>query len=124
MSSAVTGTIGKVIVAGSEVVEIRNWTIDRNMDSPETSSMTSAGNREYKGGMKGWSGSFETVKYVNLHGTEAVGSFQVGATASASTPIFAGTVLITNAPVNVPFEDTVAYAHTFQGSGPCTPTVS
>jgi len=119
MSDAVTGIIGKVGIVGSgEILEIRNWTMDRNLDVPETSSMSSGGNREYKAGMKGWAGSFETIKFVDLHGTEAVGTFQVGASASASTPVFTGTILITNAPVNVPFDDTVAYAHTFQGSGP------
>jgi len=122
MSNAVTGKSGKVTI-GSEVVAIRNWTIDRNMDVPETSSMSSNGHREFKAGMKGWSGSFETVTYVDLHGTESLGTFYVGSAATASTPTFTGTVLVTNAPINVPYDDAVAYAHTFQGSGACTPAV-
>lgn len=125
MSDAVTGKTGKVLIEGTgEILEIRNWTMDRNLDTPETSSMSSNGWREFKAGMKGWSGSFETIKFVDLHGTEAVGSFYVGAAASGSEPIFSGTVNITNAPANVPFDDTVAYAHTFQGSGPLTVATS
>jgi len=126
MSEAVTGKDGKLLIAGSgEILEIRNWNIDRNLDTPETSSMSSVENwREFKAGMKGWSGSFETIKFTDLVATEAVGSFYVGDSASGSEPIFSGTVLITNAPVAVPYDDTVAYAHTFQGSGPCTVATS
>jgi len=127
MSSAVTGKEGRVkFPTTTEVTEIRNWQIDRPMDTPETSSMSSNSNREYKSGMKGWTGSFETIKFVDLAGSEAVGTFSVGsaAAATASTPRFSGTVLITNAPIEVPYDDTVSYKHTFQGSGPLTPAVA
>jgi len=124
MSNAVVGKSGKVIFSNSEVVAIKNWKIDRNTDAVETSSMSSGGNRSYKGGMKDWGGSFETNEFVDLAGQTAVGSFSVGTAAATSTPIFSGTVIITNAPVDAAFDGVVAYAHTFKGSGPCAVTTT
>jgi predicted secreted protein len=122
-STAVTGKNGKVII-GAEVAEIRNWKIARPQDTHDTSSMSSGGNREKKHGMKDWNGTFETIKYVDLSGTSVVASFYVGASATASTPIYSGTILISDAPVNVPYDDVVNYEHAFEGSGPCTPATS
>jgi predicted secreted protein len=114
---------GKILI-GSEVTEIRNWNIDRGADAIDATSMSSGGKKEFKVGLTSWNGSFETINYVNLHGSVAIGSFYTGTAASTTTPVFAGTVIITNAGVATPHDNMVAYAHTFQGSGVCTPTTS
>ena len=125
MSDAVTGKDGKVLIVGTgEIVEIRNWTLNRPMETPDATSMSSGGVREKKPGIKDGSGSFETINFQDLQGLEAVGSLQVGAAATASTPIFAGTILITDAPVETPYDDIVSYKHTFECSGPITVTVT
>ena len=123
MSSAVVGMSGKILI-GTEVTEIRNWSIDRNADAVDSTSMSSSGKREFKVGVTSWSGSFETINYVSLHGSAAIGSFYTGTAASSTTPVYAGTVIITNAGVATSFDGLVVYAHTFQGSGACSPTVS
>ena len=115
---------GVVIMPSGQVLEIRNWSISRPQDIHDTSSSSSGGNRQKKHGMKDWSGSFETIKYIDLSGVAGVGSFKVGATATASTPIYAGTVYIGDPGVACPYDDLVTYSHTFEGSGPCTVTVS
>jgi len=122
MSDAVTGKSGKVkFPTSTEVTEIRNWTLNRPMETPDATSMSSGGNREKKAGIRDWSGTFETIKFVDLAGQEAVGTLMVdGSGATASTPQFSGTMLISDAPVEVPYDDIVAYKHTFEGSGPCT----
>jgi len=115
MSNAVVGMFGKVVFAGAEVLEIENWEVTPKADAPETSTMSSGGNREYKIGMKGWSGSFATIAPVNLVGSVGVGSFQVG---TAASPVYSGTVLITQNAIAATYDGIVKYSHTFQGSGP------
>jgi len=125
MSNAAIGKVGKILLTGATVVEIRNWSIDRDVDQIDTSSMSSGGNREFKPGMAKWSGSFETIAYVDLVTIQnVIGSFFVGSAASTLTPCYAGTVNISKAPVEVPYDKEVAYKHAFVGSGPCTVTTS
>jgi hypothetical protein len=123
MSNAVVGMLGKVMF-GTEVTEIGAWSIERGADAIDSTSMSSGGKKEFKVGLTSWNGSFETINYVNLHGSVGVGSFYTGTAASSTTPVFAGTVIITNAGVAAPHDNLVRYAHTFQGSGICTPTIS
>lgn len=122
-SQGVTGKSGKVEI-GAEVVDIRNWDIAQPVDAVETTSMSSGGNGEFAVGISRWSGSFETLDWVDLSGTQTVGSFYTGAAATASTPVFAGTVIVTDAGIAVPYDGVVAYRHTFQGSGPLAVTVA
>ena len=124
MSDAVSGQNGKILFTGGTIIEIRNWNIARPADALDTTSMSSGGWKENKIGLKGWSGDFEVIKYVDLHGSQALGSFYVGTAAGTTTPVFAGTISITDAGIATPYDNIVAYRHTFQGSGPCTATVS
>ena len=125
MSSAVTGKDGLVkFPTSTEVTEIRNWNLSRPMETPDATSMSSNGWGENKSGIKRWSGDFETINFVDLQGQSGVGTLLVGAAATASTPTFTGTMRITDAPVAVQYDDTVAYKHTFIGHGPITTAVS
>jgi predicted secreted protein len=124
MSDAVVGLRGKVTFSGTEITEIQKWSITPTGKEINTSSMSSGGNYEYKMGMKGWSGSFDTIKYLNLHGSTAIGSFFVGSVASTNEPVYHGTVLITSIPITTDYDDKVVWSHSFQGSGALTIAVS
>lgn len=123
-SNAVVGMSGKVIFSGAEVVEVTDWGVEPVADTPETSSMSSGGNREYKIGMKGWTGNFNTNNFINLNASVAVGSFYVGSAAASYNPVYSGTVLIKSAPVAATYDGIVKYSHTFQGSGPLTVSIT
>jgi hypothetical protein len=121
MSEAVPGKYGKVVIVGTgEVLEIESWDIARPQDVLDASSMSSNGHREKKFGMDDWNGSFTTKKAVDLRGIVAVGSFFTGSAATSSTPAYSGTILISDAGINTPFEELVKWNHTFEGSGACT----
>jgi len=125
MSNAVTGKSGKINLSDTDIAETRNWSIRRKYETVDTTSQDSGGHRERKFAVDDWGGEFETIAFRDLHGSQGVGSFMVNRTgASASEPVFHGTILITEAPAEVEYAGEVKYRHTFEGSGACTVAVS
>lgn len=124
MSDAVAGYSGQVKFGGNVVAEVRNWTLSRATKALDATSMSSNGWREKKAGIREFSGSFEMLKYLDIAGSSAVGSFYTGTAAGSTTPVFSGTILITDEPTECPFDDLVVYKVTFEGSGSVTAAVS
>lgn len=119
MSQAVTGQNGTVTF-GSKVAEVKGFSVNTDCNTPDITSTDSNGWAEFLAGIKSWSGSFEALTCVNLVGSTGVGSFAVGTAASASTPIFSGTVIVKGPSVALAVEGEVRYSYNFQGSGPLT----
>lgn len=117
MSSAVTGCNGTVTF-GSKVAELKGFTINVDVNTPDVTSTDSNCWAEFLAGIKSWSGSFEALTCVDLIGSVGIGSFAVGTAASASTPIFTGTVIVKGPSATLAVENEVRYSYNFQGSGP------
>ena len=113
---ALTGKDG-VVNIGGVIAEVTQWSMDRNTEAVEATSMTSGGNREFVAGLFGWSGTFTLLKFINKTGAQAAATFQVAAAAGTASPKFSGSILITNEPVTVPVDGRVEYAYTFTGTG-------
>jgi len=123
VTSAVTGKAGSISV-GATTAEVFAWTMDRNTEAVEATSMDSGGNREYIVGLFGWSGTYSTLRFANRTGSQAAATFQVGASVGTATPTFKGGVIITNEPISCPVDGRVEYAYTFTGTGACTAATS
>jgi len=119
MTAAVTGKAGVVNIGGA-IAEVTQWSMDRNTEAVDATSMDSGGNSEFVDGLFSWSGTFTTLAFINKTGSQAAATFQVGAAPSAANPKFTGALILTNEPVAVPVEGRVEYAYTFQGTAACT----
>lgn len=124
MSDSVAGYSGKVVFNENVVAEVRNWTVNRPTKALDATSMSSGGWREKKAGVREFSGNFEILKYLDIAGSVAVGSFFTGTAAGSNTPAFSGTILITDEPAECPFDDLVVYKVNFEGSGSLTSSVA
>lgn len=119
VTAAVTGKAG-IVNIGGVVAEVTQWSMDRNSEAVEATSMSSAGNQEFIVGLFGWSGTFTTLAFLNKTGAQAAATFQVGASASAANPVFTGAIILTNEPVTVPVEGRTEYAYSFTGTAALT----
>lgn len=122
-TSAVVGKAG-VVNIGAALAEVTTWSMDRNTEAVDATSMSSGGNREFLPGLFNWAGVFTTLLFANKTGGPNAATFQVGATADVSNPKFTGQIIITNEPVEVAVDGVVQYAYTFQGTGSVTAATS
>lgn len=119
MSQAVSGKSGSVEFS-SKLAEVKGFTLNADCNTPDVTSTDSNGWAEFVAGVKSWSGSFDTLVCVDLVGSVGVGSFKVGTAASASTPIFTGTIIVKGPSATLAVEGEVRYSYNFQGTGPLT----
>ena len=122
-SAAVTGVSG-AIGFDTGVTEITKWVINRPSDIHDVTSMRGTGWRERKIGLHDWNGSFDTYTPLQFGGVRAIATFNVGTATTASTPTLIGTICIKDMPIETPFDDLVKYTYQFDGSGPCTMSLS
>ena len=135
--ATLTGNNGKITIAGEDVLNIRNFSIDVTSDTIEETTMTDD-TRQYLKGLSTWSGSADVyVDTANLTGGAdviaslivtggAVGDAGVacvfGLDNSAGTPTkkFSGTGIVTGFTVNSSMDGMVEGSISFQGSGALT----
>ena len=123
--AAVNGTGGSATFsdygAGNSDVtsNIKSWSLDYTADALETTDFASGGVREYIGGLKGWSGTFET----NLDATDVMPKpgtkTRLALTASASRT-FTGLAVLTGLGFAVGAADLNSLTVSFQGSSDLT----
>lgn len=116
-TAAVHGKAGKFSLGGSEVLEVSNWAMSRSTAVADVTSFTSVGDAEFVTGLKSRTGTFNCFRFQNISGSTLVGTFQIGAAAASNAPTFAGSVIITDEPIEVSVEGAVAYAYSFQWTG-------
>lgn len=120
MTNFISGKSGKLNVGGART-DIANWKLSRTVDILDGTSFTSAGYKEKVGGLIDAKGSFRSGKFFNiLDGSPIAATLSTGATATASTPEFHGSIIIAEEPVECAVEGVVAYEYTFEVTGAMT----
>ena len=126
MSNAFIGASGSVTISGM-TVEVGNWKINPKSDAKDVTSMVAgtAGWREFKTGLRGWDGSFQTKVYPgDCLGSAVVATFNIGTGqpggGTGSSHTYAGTVLLNSPAVACVVDDVVVWEMGFQGSGKLT----
>jgi predicted secreted protein len=109
---------------GTTLGEIKTWSINPDVNTPDVTSMDSNSWAQKLSGIKSWNGSFESFACANLFGSVGIGSFYVGTAPTASTPVYAGTVIIKGPAVAVDVAGEVRYTYAFEGTGPIAITLS
>lgn len=112
------------VVAGQ-----RNATLNRGKDTIETTNKTTGGWRTFLPGLKEWSVDADGVYIVNGEGyallEEAYNNdtpviVELGEAGSGEIG-FTGEAILTEFPIECPYDDTCTYSITLQGSGALSP---
>lgn len=142
--ATLTGNNGKIILGGTnavsstvtnsggtELIQIKNYSLDLKADTIETTSMMND-TRQYVKGLAGWSGSadvlFDSATFGNAALNLAASGTAVGAVPTSavffleslgfpSTKAFSGTIIITGFNVKSSMDGLVEATLSFQGSG-------
>jgi hypothetical protein len=125
-NNAIFGGFAIVKFSGGTLVECTKWDAAPTAKTLDATTFDSGGWEEVKMGLRGWSGSFETrnLSQVNYLGTIAVGSFYTGTAASSLTPVYSGTVMVSDSPISVSYDALITLKHTFKGCGALTISIS
>ena len=116
-TSALAGYGGSV-TGGVTATEIRNWTMDLTQDIYDVTSYSSNGWKEFVAGLKGATGSYESVgDTVETVGSKAACVFNTGGTGD---PSITADILVTNVNYNVPVDGEVGYSVDFTVCGAIT----
>ena len=118
MSTRVAGKAGQVDAA-AEVVGVKSWTIDYEVDALETTAFDSVGVRAYIPGCSGWKGAFEGYKTGAplTIGSELALALKESQTA---TQKFTGQAIITGLHAVGSHVGLITYAYDFQGTAALT----
>ena len=120
------GKDGVIEVGGNAVAEIRSYSIDETMDTVESTAM-GATSREYKVGLKSFSGSADV--YFDDTDTTGQGALTVGTSASIEIGFeggttgdhsLSGTILVTGRTITGSFDGMVEATISFTGTGALT----
>lgn len=112
MTSAIPGFNGSVDIGGA-IAEVFNLDWDELAEALEATSFDSTGNfREFKAGLLGGNGSFDSYTADIATGAHAAATFSIAGGRSAS-----GAIVLTRKGTGVPVDglQTVAYDFTFDG---------
>jgi len=110
-TTSVCGTTGSVSICG----EVTNIKIDITLDTPEATSMSSSGNKEFLPCLKGWSGSFDSFLLGTTIGAHASATFTL-----ATGKTVSGNIIITDIKINDEVAGVVTFNYTFNGTGAAT----
>ena len=112
---------------GSNVAEIRSWTVDHTKDVIEDTAMGDAA-RTYKAGLHQFTGSMEVI-YDSDHTSNAYHAFDPANDTALAVEFypnettgekFSGNVLVTSVSRTASFDDLVTATVSFQGTGALT----
>lgn len=112
----INGVAGEVTIAAAAVAGIKSWKLDEVSDALDSTGFDSAGDRYYKAGLNGWSGSFEGFKdgAPLAKGAEVAIELKQSATA---TQKYTGTVIITGVHPSVAVDGLNLCSYDFMGTG-------
>jgi len=112
---------------GSNVAEVRSWTVEHTKDVIEDTSMGDAA-RTYKSGLHQFTGSMEVI-YDSTHTANAYHAFDPANDNTLGVEFypdettgqkFTGSILVTSVSRTASFDDLVTATVNFQGSGALT----
>lgn len=113
-TAALSGKDGSVDIGGA-VSEARNWEIELTSEAQDATTYDSSGWREFIAGLKGGSGTFES-----LNARLAVGAHATGTFAISGGPSIEGALHIDSYKPGVPVDGVVMYTYAFTFSGKIT----
>jgi hypothetical protein len=102
------GTTGSVSLGG----EITKWTFNFNEDTPEATSMSSGGAKEYIACLKDGDGDWDTLVASGVVGAHGTVDF-----INAKQTIQAN-IIVTSITLGTPVDDKVTYRYSFVTTGP------
>jgi len=114
-TSAICGMDGSITGPTGGVDEIKEWTVDLDMDIPDATSMASAGWREFISCLKKASGTFKAIG-IEVPALESVASL-VLIVGGSGTPKISGAAIVHTVSVAVPHDDIVEYTANFTFNG-------
>ena len=112
---------GFVAVAGQ-----RSVSLERNMETMETTTKDSNGYKEFVSGLKDWSISADGVIINSDAGFNALEEAYVSGEeveiqiSTGSSSNYTGKAIITSFPIEAPYDDLATYSLSFQGTGALT----
>lgn len=101
----------------------RGATLDRSIETMETTSKDSEGFKEFEAGFTEWSIEADGLYIVDDKGFEALEEAFMAKdklkvqVATPSGVSYEGLTILTALPIEMPYDDVVTYSVTFQGSG-------
>ncbi|MEL0003628.1 MAG: hypothetical protein VW620_11495 [Rhodospirillales bacterium] len=121
-----TGSAGVILVGSNQVAEVRNYTIEENMDVIEDTVMGD-GNRSFQASLKSFTGSADV--FFDDTDSSGQGALTVGSSVTLSFQMegnttgdhkLSGTALVTGRSITASFDGMVEASLTFQGTGALT----
>jgi predicted secreted protein len=121
-----TGSSGVILVGSDQVAEVRNYSIEENMDTIEDSAMGDT-SRTFKSGLKSFSGSADV--FFDDTDTSGQGALTVGSSVTISFQMegnttgdhkLSGTALVTSRSISASFDGMVEASISFTGTGALT----
>ena len=130
--ATITGEAGKVTFgtdsgsAGTQVAEVRSWTVEHTKDAIEDTSMGDAA-RTYLSGLHAFTGTMEALYDTAQVGPAATvfdpsndAQLQVEFFPAATGVKYIGNVILTSVSRTASFDDVVTVSCSFTGTGPLT----
>lgn len=118
-TAAICGYSGTIASSGG-ALEITNWEVTLTVDTPEATSMASAGWKERVPCLKGATGNFRCLGASSTVGLHAGAIFK---TAPADGMSISGDIIISRITVGTPVDGLVSFAHEFTFTGDITATI-
>jgi len=112
------GTEGSMTYTGI-TVGIFNWTLDWVGEALETTTFASSGNREYTGGLKGWTATAEGFED-STNTADVLDSAALTLTVTSGVT-YSGTALIVGKSPGTSVDGMAMVTYSFQGTGALTP---
>lgn len=124
---AISGLAGGVYLGVNKVAEIKEWSLDIEADTLDTSTFDGNGWKTFIAGQRGWGGSFSGQwKMTDTLGQKAWQDAVLGGTTLSikldvnGTNNYTGTAFIKKQNVSTPSNEVVAVSFDFQGNGALT----
>lgn len=117
------GTAGVVSIGGSNVAEVRSYTITETAETADCSSMANSGYRTHVATLNGWEGSLDLV-WDKQDDVITVGGANVALIVypEGSGDNMAGQIIITSIEVTASYDGIVEASVNFTGTGALTRT--
>jgi len=124
---AIAGKGGSIKFDNGSIAEMENWSLDVGVDEIETTNFDSNDWKEFRAGLKEWSGSFEGNlvkghKAALFDKLGTIASIELKVTATDGAITFTGQAFLTGLNVEVGVADKASLSADFRGTGPLTPT--
>ncbi len=132
--ATVHGNGGTVKIGTTAIAEIRNFTLNRNADTVDTTTMGTVA-RTFTSSLTSWDGSVSALWDPDdagqilgvlpaAIGTEVTLVMAPEGDATSGDVWYTGTAIITSAPISTPHDEMVTIEFTFQGTGTLTETTT